>query len=91
MPPTGHLTCNPGMCPDWESNWRPLVRRLLLNPLSYTRKGFNYTSNPLPRHSTFCFHSTAFTFKNTKHLLCINILEKKLKFYKNKFPLFVQR
>ena len=22
-PPTGHLACNPGMCPDWESNWRP--------------------------------------------------------------------
>ena len=23
MPPTGDLACNPGMCPDWESNWRP--------------------------------------------------------------------
>ena len=23
-PPTGgDLACNPGMCPDWESNWRP--------------------------------------------------------------------
>ena len=22
-PPTGHLACNPGMCPDWESNWLP--------------------------------------------------------------------
>ena len=21
--PTGDLACNPGMCPDWESNWRP--------------------------------------------------------------------
>ena len=20
-PPTGNLTGNPGMCPDWESNW----------------------------------------------------------------------
>ena len=20
-PPTGDLTCNPGMCPDWELNW----------------------------------------------------------------------
>ena len=20
MPPTGHPACNPGMCPDWESN-----------------------------------------------------------------------
>ena len=22
MPPTGDLACNPGMCPDWESNQR---------------------------------------------------------------------
>ena len=21
--PTGDLACNPGMCPDWESHWRP--------------------------------------------------------------------
>ena len=23
MSPTGDLACNPGTCPDWESNWRP--------------------------------------------------------------------
>ena len=23
MPLIGDLTCSPGMCPDWESNWRP--------------------------------------------------------------------
>ena len=23
MPPTGDLACDPGMCPDWESNWQP--------------------------------------------------------------------
>ena len=23
VPPTGDLACNPGMCTDWESNWRP--------------------------------------------------------------------
>ena len=22
-PPPGNLARNPGMCPDWESNWRP--------------------------------------------------------------------
>ena len=22
-PPMGVLACNPGMCPDWESNWQP--------------------------------------------------------------------
>ena len=23
MPPTGDLACNPGLCPDWESNQQP--------------------------------------------------------------------
>ena len=23
MPPAGDLARNPGMCPDWESNWKP--------------------------------------------------------------------
>ena len=23
VPPTGDLACNPGMCPDWESNRQP--------------------------------------------------------------------
>ena len=23
VPPTGNLAHNPGMCPDWESNWSP--------------------------------------------------------------------
>ena len=23
VPTTGDLACNPGMCPDWESNQRP--------------------------------------------------------------------
>ena len=32
--------CNPGMCPDWESNQRPLrFCRLVLNPLSHTSQG----------------------------------------------------
>ena len=22
-PPTGNLAQDPGMCPDWESNWQP--------------------------------------------------------------------
>ena len=24
VPPTGDMVCNPGMCPDWKSNQRPL-------------------------------------------------------------------
>ena len=23
LPPTGDMAQNPGMCPDWELNWRP--------------------------------------------------------------------
>ena len=37
--PAGDLACNSGMCPDWESNWRPLVHRPVLNPLGDTRQG----------------------------------------------------
>ena len=31
--------CNPGLCPDWESNPDPLIGRLALNPLSHTSQG----------------------------------------------------
>ena len=33
------LACNPGMCPDWESNWQPFGLQPTLNPLSYTSQG----------------------------------------------------
>ena len=36
--PAGDLACNPGMCPDWDSNHDPLVHRPVLNPLSYTNQ-----------------------------------------------------
>ena len=36
---TGDLARNPGMCPDWESNWRPFGLQPALNPLSYTSQG----------------------------------------------------
>ena len=39
MAPTRDLACNPGMCPDSESTGNPLVRRLVLNPLSHTSQG----------------------------------------------------
>ena len=42
VPPTGDLARNPGMCPDWELNWRPLGFRPVLNPLSYTSQGLIY-------------------------------------------------
>ena len=38
MPPTGDLACNPGTCPDRESNRDPLACTAL-NPLSHTSQG----------------------------------------------------
>ena len=40
-PPTGDMACNPGMCPDWESNHQPFGSQPLLNPLSYTSQMSN--------------------------------------------------
>ena len=39
--PIGDLAHNPGMCPDWESNWRPFGSQPALNPPSYTSQGPN--------------------------------------------------
>ena len=38
-PLLGTLASNPGMCPDWESNWQPFGLQPALNPLSYTSQG----------------------------------------------------
>ena len=38
-PLAGDPACNPGMCPDWESNWQPFGLQPALNPLSYTSPG----------------------------------------------------
>ena len=37
--PTGDLACNPGMCPDQESNQLHFDSQPELNPLSYTSQG----------------------------------------------------
>ena len=39
--PTGDLACNPGMCPDWESNQPPFGSQPMLNPLSYCDEKFD--------------------------------------------------
>ena len=39
VPSTGDLACNPGICPDWESNQQPFGLQPALNPLSYTSQG----------------------------------------------------
>ena len=38
-PPTGDLVCNPGVCPDRESNRDVLVRRPALSPLGHASQG----------------------------------------------------
>ena len=38
-PPTGDLTHNPGMYPDWESNQWVFGSKRTLNPLSHTSQG----------------------------------------------------
>ena len=40
--PTGDLARNPGMCPDWELNWRPFGLQPTLNPLNYTSQGKDF-------------------------------------------------
>ena len=39
LPPTGDPAHNPDLCPDWESNCDPWVRRQVLSPLSRTSQG----------------------------------------------------
>ena len=39
VPLVGDLVHNRGLCPDWESNRRPLVHRLMLNSLSQASQG----------------------------------------------------
>ena len=36
-PPTGDLARNPGMCPDWESNWQAFGSQAQAHPLSYNQ------------------------------------------------------
>ena len=52
MAPTGDLTHNPGMCPDWELNWQPFGSQPALNPLSYSSQGPTY----FLRAGLLCFH-----------------------------------
>ena len=41
-PPTGDLARNPGMCPDWESNWWSFNLQPTLSPLSHTSQSNFY-------------------------------------------------
>ena len=39
IPQTRDLACNPGMCPDWESNLQPFSLWDYASPLSHTSQG----------------------------------------------------
>ena len=45
--PYWDLAHNPGMCPDQEWNWQPLVRRSTLNPLTHTIQSYHDVFNLL--------------------------------------------
>ena len=54
-PPPGDLVCNPGMCPDWELNWRPL--------------GLQASTRSTEPHQPGCiWTSKRFSSKETLHL-----------------------
>ena len=56
VPPTRDLACNPGRCPDWESNL--LVHRPALSPLSHSSHGYFHGATAL-NHSCNITHSPA--------------------------------
>ena len=39
--PTGDVAHNPGMCPDWESNWRPFCSQAGTQSTEPHQPGFN--------------------------------------------------
>ena len=38
-PPTGDVACNPGMCPDWESNKQPSASQVHAQPTELPQPG----------------------------------------------------
>ena len=46
-PPTGDLACNPGMCPDWESNWQPFGSQACTQSTEPYQPGLEFSVNSL--------------------------------------------
>ena len=42
-PPTGDPARHPGLCPDWEQNWRPLGLQAGAQSLSHTSQGHTHS------------------------------------------------
>ena len=41
-PPAGDLAHKPGMCPDWESNWRPFDSKASAQSIETHQLGLNW-------------------------------------------------
>ena len=54
VPPTGHLACKPGMCPDWESNQEPFGSQVS------TQSSEPHQPGPQSYFITFKFNSLGF-------------------------------
>ena len=58
-PPTEDLACNPGLCPDWESNQRP-----------FGSQACNQSTEPHePGHSTCFFNAVASEYHSPQGFL----------------------
>ena len=45
-PSTRGLACNPGMCPDWESNWLPFGSQASAQSTEPHQPGLNFYKHP---------------------------------------------
>ena len=57
--PTGDFACNPGMCPDWESNGWPFGPQPVLNPLLHQpgQKGHFFNPSKMSSRNVILMHT----------------------------------
>ena len=90
--PTGDLAHNPGMCPDWESNQRPLVCRLALDPQSHTSQGKTFIPMRILKDYLLPRIPCLQILLNRLYMFFCNVLGFKIFFLKDYFYYFhVQR
>ena len=73
--PTGYLPQNPGMCPDWESNWRPFGLQAHIQPTELYQLGpylnfigHNYKKSQILKFSKLscCFYIQKYQIPEAK-------------------------
>ena len=76
--PSGDLACNPGMCPDWESNWQPFGLQYDAQPtephqsehpfpLNWVKSFLSYDHKSLSQ-STLSFNCNSLLFSKSEPL-----------------------